>query len=121
MSDFVKMSGVIDPAVRILRSFDPHLSLIQTKQATMTTIKQVPASLLHALGLHKGDFLTVRDESPSEYVVEITTALHPTVAPDDTRLAALARFASGVTVDNPAAEQELDDARYEALRAKHLK
>jgi antitoxin component of MazEF toxin-antitoxin module len=88
----------------------------------MTTIKQVPATLLQALGLHKGDFLTVRDESPSEFVIEITTGLHPTSPPDDnTRRAALARFAIGAKIEQPATEQELDDARYEALRAKHLK
>lgn len=87
----------------------------------MTTIKQVPATLLQALGLHKGDFLTVRDESPSEYVIEITTAFQPSAAHDDGRRAALARFAAGATVEQPATEQELDDARYEALRAKHLK
>ena len=109
------------PFVRILRYFDPHLRLNHILQATMTTIKQVPATLLQALGLHKGDFLTVRDESPSEFVIEITTALHPTSPPDDTRRAALARFANGATIEQPATEQELDDARYEALRAKHLK
>lgn len=90
----------------------------------MTTIKQVPAGLLQALGLHKGDFLTVKDESPSAYVIEITTAFDRAAPPaprDDARRAALARFAVGAVVEQPLTDQELDDARYAALRAKHLK
>jgi hypothetical protein len=87
----------------------------------MTTIKKVPSSLLQGLGLRKGDFLTVRDESPSEYLIEITTAFQPTAPQEDTRRAALARFAAGAMVARPSSHQELDDARFEDLRAKHLK
>ena len=90
----------------------------------MTTIKQVPASLLQALGLHKGDLLTVMDESPSAFVIEITSAPARDTLPssqDDSRRAALARFSVGAHVEHPSTETELDDARFEALRAKHLK
>ena len=87
----------------------------------MTTIKRVPAALLQALGMHKGDLLTVRDESPGGYLIEITTATAPISAADDARRAALARFASGAKVEHHSTAQELDDARYEALRAKQVK
>lgn len=76
---------------------------------------------LSVAGLHKGDFLTVRDESPNEYVIEITTAVHPTGSQMDIRRAALARFATGTTVAQPSSTQELDDARCQDLRAKHVK
>ena len=90
----------------------------------MTITKQVPASLLQALGLHKGDFLTVKDESPSAFVIEITSAIGQEPGPSpvaDQRQAALARFGVGAVVAEPSTEEALDDARYEALRAKHLK
>jgi hypothetical protein len=90
----------------------------------MTTTKQIPAGVLRALGLHKGDFLTVKDESPDTFVVEITTASDRNPAPlskDGLRRAALARFATGAFVDQPASEEELDEARYQGLRAKHVK
>ena len=89
----------------------------------MTTIKQVPAGLLHALGLHKGDFLTVKDESPGAFVIEITrtSAEDAPVAQADHRQAALASFAAGVGVAHFSTEEELDEARYEHLRSKHLK
>lgn len=89
----------------------------------MTITKQVPAGLLHALGLHKGDFISVRDESSDTFTLEITTAL-PQSAPKASlsrRQAALAKFAVGSAVEMPSSEEALDDARYEHLRAKHLK
>lgn len=89
----------------------------------MTITKQVPAGLLQALGLHKGDFMTVRDESSDSFTIEITTARPPSApkASLSCRQAALAKFALGAAVENASTEMELDDARYEHLRAKHLK
>lgn len=89
----------------------------------MTITKQVPAGLLQALGLHKGDFISVRDESSDTFTLEITTAL-PQSAPKaslSSRQAALAKFAVGSAVEMSSTEEALDDARYEHLRAKHLK
>jgi hypothetical protein len=88
----------------------------------MTTIKQIPVGVLRALGLHKGDFLTVRDETPTAFVVEITTAAQaPSESGNDVRRSALERFAAGAAPSQAACDQELDDARFEYLRAKHLK
>ncbi len=89
----------------------------------MTITKQVPARLLRALGLHKGDLMAVRDESSDSFTIEITTAAAQTsaTAPLNRRQAALAKFAVGAVVEDGSSEQELDDARYEHLRAKHLK
>jgi hypothetical protein len=89
----------------------------------MTITKQVPAGLLQALGLHKGDFISVRDESSDTFTLEITS-LVPQAAPKASlsrRQAALAKFALGAAVEEASTEEELDDARYEHLRAKHLK
>jgi antitoxin component of MazEF toxin-antitoxin module len=90
----------------------------------MTITKQVPAGLLQALGLHKGDFMTVKDESSLSFVVEITSAKVPanSKAVMDHRQTALAKFAAGTAIaQSSTTEQELDDGRYEYLRAKHLK
>jgi len=89
----------------------------------MTTIKQVPAGLLQALGLHKGDFMSVKDESSGNFTIEITSTVvqNELQATMDHRQCALARFADGAAVQQASTEQELDDARYEYLRAKHLK
>lgn len=89
----------------------------------MTITKQVPAGLLQALGLHKGDFISVRDESPDTFTLEITTAVTQTTPKESLsrRQAALTKFAVGAVVERHSSEQELDDARYEHLRAKHLK
>jgi len=60
------------------------------------------------------------DESPQGYLVEITTAVEfPN--PEAARQAALARFAAGALVHQDLSQQELADARYADLKAKHLK
>ncbi|MDB6071338.1 MAG: hypothetical protein JWL81_2509 [Verrucomicrobiales bacterium] len=90
----------------------------------MTTIKKVSSTLLQGLGLHKGDFLTVMDESDNGFVIQITTASEEALSPQDhqsDKRAALARFAAGTEVLQPSTDQEMDDARYAALKAKHLK
>lgn len=89
----------------------------------MTTIKQVPAGLLQALGLHKGDFMTVRDELSGSFIIEITSPAVQSGTQTETghRQNALAKFATGAVVKQASTEQELDDARYEYLCAKHLK
>jgi bifunctional DNA-binding transcriptional regulator/antitoxin component of YhaV-PrlF toxin-antitoxin module len=90
----------------------------------MSTTKEIPAGVLRALGLHKGDFLMVKDESADTFVVEITTAVDrdsPPLSKDDIRRAALARFATGAFVGQPASQEELDEARSRDLRAKHVK
>lgn len=95
----------------------------QPTDKPMTITKQVPAGLLQALGLQKGDFISVRDESSDTFTLEITS-LVPQAAPKASlsrRQAALAKFALGAAVEEASAEEELDDARYEHLRAKHLK
>lgn len=84
----------------------------------MTITKQVPAGLLHALGLHKGDFISVRDESSDTFTLEITSPV-PQAAPKASlsrRQAALAKFAVGAVVEHTSSEQELEDVRYEHLR-----
>lgn len=89
----------------------------------MTITKQVPVGLLQALGLHKGDFMSVRDESSDTFTIEITSAMPQAIAkaPLSRRQAALAKFAVGANVEKTSTEEELKDARYEHLRAKHLK
>lgn len=90
----------------------------------MTTIKKVPSALFQGLGLHKGDFLTVVDESAHEVVIQITTLGDDTSSPqakNTEKCLALSRFASGTGVLQLSTEQELDDARYAALKAKHLR
>ena len=96
--------------------FQPH-------EASMTITKQVPAGLLQALGLHKGDLMTVRDESSDSFIVEITPAedQFSTKAPMSHRQAALQRFSVGASVEHAASEKEIDEARYDYLRTKHLK
>jgi hypothetical protein len=86
----------------------------------MTSIKQIPAGIFNALGIHKGDFLRVRDESPLAFVIEVTSASQPS-SKDEHRQAALARFASGAHVPGRESEAEREDARFEYLRCKHLK
>lgn len=90
----------------------------------MTTLKQVPLGLLQSLGLHKGDFLTVKEESPQGALVEITTTAKsaPELADHESvRRAAFTRFAAGADVPRQSTESELAEARFSDLRAKHLK
>lgn len=115
-----------------LHRFGPRFHALQsemmplqfkTTAKPMTITKQVPAGLLQALGLHKGDFISVRDESSDTFTLEITSPV-PQTGPRASlsrRQAALARFALGAAVEKASTEEELDDARYEHLRAKHLK
>lgn len=89
----------------------------------MTIVKQVPAGLLKALGLQKGDFMYVKDESPGKFTIEITSSaaqneLQRTLSH---RQKALAKFAVGAGLLEASAQQKLDHARYKFLRAKHLK
>jgi hypothetical protein len=88
----------------------------------MTITKQVPAGLLQAIGMHKGDFISVRDER-SDTFHEITSAVPQTTskASLSRRQDATAKFAVDLAVESAFSEEELGDARYEHLRAKHLK
>ncbi len=88
----------------------------------MTTVKEVSADLVHALGLHAGDLLAVMEERLGRAVIVITRSARDSTEPlrEAERRAAFDRFSMGTTVEKLADDAELDDARLQHLMKKQL-